>query len=559
MDLRRPGGVRFGLLGPNGSGKTTLVRMLLGLVYATRGEIEVLGRPVPRHASRGCCPGSARWSRGPPPTAHLSGRANLRAARRAPARAAPARPAQRVDEALERVGLGGIDRRPVRAYSLGMRQRLGLAAALLRGPRLLILDEPTNGLDPRGIREIRELLTELNAAGTTVFLSSHLLAEVEQLCTRVGVMDRGPAGARRTTWPRCARRPAGSLVRTPDAGRAVGAARRPGRDARRATAAGAARRPGRAQRRLVGAGHAGRRARRRSARTLEQVVLEADRAPARTGWTRAHDPASSWSSCCRAAAGRGWLSGAAVRAADRRWRCSWPPPASRRRRARAARSCPRCCSNGALYPAAAMALVLPVFLPVAVAVVAGDAVAGEASAGTLRYLLIRPVGRTRLLVAKLVSLIVFVLLAVLAVAVTAYVVGVALFGRRRRRGRPARRASRRCPARRSARRTCCGRIGAASATSRVDARRGGDRAVPLHGHRLGLGAALGALAAARRQRGAGDPGRGRRDPAVPADPLLAGLDRLLPRPDPVARHRARAPGSRWCTWSCSSARRGRTS
>jgi ABC-2 type transport system ATP-binding protein len=96
-----------------------------------------------------------------------------------------------VGEALERVGLGGIDRRPVKAYSLGMRQRLGLAAALLRSPRMLILDEPTNGLDPRGIREIRDLLAELNEAGTTVFLSSHLLGEVELLCTRVGVMDRG--------------------------------------------------------------------------------------------------------------------------------------------------------------------------------------------------------------------------------------------------------------------------------------------------------------------------------------------------------------------------------
>src|SRR5262249_57133866 len=89
------------------------------------------------------------------------------------------------------VGLAGMDRRPVRAYSLGMRQRLGLAAALLRHPRLLVLDEPTNGLDPRGMHEIRELLAELNAAGTTVFLSSHLLAEVESLCTRIGVVDRG--------------------------------------------------------------------------------------------------------------------------------------------------------------------------------------------------------------------------------------------------------------------------------------------------------------------------------------------------------------------------------
>ena len=109
-----------------------------------------------------------------------------------PGRAAPRRTRRpRVDEALEQVGLGGVGRRPVKAYSLGMRQRLGLAGALLRRPELLVLDEPTNGLDPQGIREIRELLLELHRGGTTVFLSSHLLAEVEQLCTRVGVLDRG--------------------------------------------------------------------------------------------------------------------------------------------------------------------------------------------------------------------------------------------------------------------------------------------------------------------------------------------------------------------------------
>jgi ABC-type multidrug transport system ATPase subunit len=128
----------------------------------------------------------------------LPGRANLalldaagpRSAR-TPGRRSRRDRRRRVEAALERVGLGGVDNRPVKAYSLGMRQRLGLAAALLGEPRLLVLDEPTNGLDPQGIREVRELLEELNAAGTTVFLCSHLLAEVEQLCTRVGMMDRG--------------------------------------------------------------------------------------------------------------------------------------------------------------------------------------------------------------------------------------------------------------------------------------------------------------------------------------------------------------------------------
>jgi ABC-2 type transport system ATP-binding protein len=189
IDLHVREGDRYGFLGPNGSGKTTLVRMLLGLVYATSGEIEVLGRPVPKRVAE-ILPHIGSLVEGPAAYPHLSGRTNLslidaagpgdRRSRR-----------RRIEETLERVGLAGVDRRPVKAYSLGMRQRLGLAAALLRTPRLLILDEPTNALDPQGIREVRELLIELNRAGTTVFLSSHLLSEVEQLCTRVGVVDRG--------------------------------------------------------------------------------------------------------------------------------------------------------------------------------------------------------------------------------------------------------------------------------------------------------------------------------------------------------------------------------
>ncbi|GHG49936.1 MULTISPECIES: ABC transporter ATP-binding protein [Amycolatopsis] len=188
LDVRE--GDRYGFLGPNGSGKTTLVRMLLGLVYATAGEIEVLGKPVPKRVAE-VLPEVGALVEGPAAYPHLSGRRNLAlldAAGRGGGRRTRRR---RIDEALEQVGLGGVDQRPVKAYSLGMRQRLGLAGALLRRPRLLILDEPTNGLDPQGIKEIRELLVELNAGGTTVFLSSHLLAEVEQLCTRVGVVDRG--------------------------------------------------------------------------------------------------------------------------------------------------------------------------------------------------------------------------------------------------------------------------------------------------------------------------------------------------------------------------------
>jgi len=127
----------------------------------------------------------------------------------------------RVDDALERVGLGKAGDRRVKGYSLGMRQRLGLAAALLRAPRLLVLDEPTNGLDPQGIREMRDLLLGLNQEGTTIFLSSHLLAEVEQMCTRVGVLDRGRLVVQEELAS--LRAPTGrTVVVTPDGDRALG-------------------------------------------------------------------------------------------------------------------------------------------------------------------------------------------------------------------------------------------------------------------------------------------------------------------------------------------------
>jgi ABC-2 type transport system ATP-binding protein len=197
VDLLVRQGDRYGFLGPNGSGKTTTVRMLLGLVFATSGRIELLGREVPGSA-RSVLPHVGALVEGPAAYGHLSARANLRLldaagpdGRLAAGAGSRRTRRRRIDDALEQVGLADVGRRPVRAYSLGMRQRLGLAAALVRTPRLLVLDEPTNGLDPKGIREVRDLLLALNEAGTTVFLSSHLLAEVELFCTRVGVLDRG--------------------------------------------------------------------------------------------------------------------------------------------------------------------------------------------------------------------------------------------------------------------------------------------------------------------------------------------------------------------------------
>jgi ABC-type multidrug transport system ATPase subunit len=212
-------GDRYGLLGPNGSGKTTLVRMLLGLVYATSGEIEVLGRRMPRHA-REVLPRIGALIEEPAAYPHLSGRANLALLDAAGPGSARRTRRRRVDEALEQVGLGGVDRRPVKTYSLGMRQRLGLAGALIRRPRLLVLDEPGNGLDPHGIRDLRELLIGLNEAGVTIFLSSHLMAEVEQLCTRVGVLDAGRLVLQEDLA--ALRAPTGFVVvDTPDADRAV--------------------------------------------------------------------------------------------------------------------------------------------------------------------------------------------------------------------------------------------------------------------------------------------------------------------------------------------------
>jgi ABC-2 type transport system ATP-binding protein len=214
VDLDVQEGDRYGFLGPNGSGKTTVVRMLLGLVYATSGEIQVMGKRVPKQVSE-VLPSIGSLVEGPSAYGHLSGRANLALIDAAGVAGSRRTRRQRITDTLDRVGLGGIDNRPVKRYSLGMRQRLGLAAALLRTPRLLILDEPTNGLDPQGIREIRDLLIELNQAGTTVFLSSHQLTEVEQLCTRVGIVNQGrlveqdELAALRALTGR-------SIVRTPD-------------------------------------------------------------------------------------------------------------------------------------------------------------------------------------------------------------------------------------------------------------------------------------------------------------------------------------------------------
>jgi len=190
VDLAVEAGSVYGFLGPNGSGKTTTIRMLLGLIYPTAGSVSLLGHDIARHPGR-ALPHVGSLVEGPAFHPYLSGKANLFRLDAADLTATSRTARARIDLALERVGLTAAAGKRYRNYSLGMRQRLGIAAALLQPRRLLILDEPTNGLDPQGTREVRHLIAELAHDGTTVFVSSHLLSEVEQMCSHVGVMRTG--------------------------------------------------------------------------------------------------------------------------------------------------------------------------------------------------------------------------------------------------------------------------------------------------------------------------------------------------------------------------------
>lgn len=190
VDLAVPRGSVYGFLGPNGSGKTTTIRMLLGLISPTAGGHELLGEAMPDHAG-GVLPRVGALVEGPGFHPYLSGRDNLRRLDAADRTAARRTSEARIGAALDRVGLSAAAGKRYRTFSLGMKQRLAIAAALLMPRELLVLDEPTNGLDPQGTREVRALVGTLAAEGATVLLSTHLLAEVEQVCTHVGVMHRG--------------------------------------------------------------------------------------------------------------------------------------------------------------------------------------------------------------------------------------------------------------------------------------------------------------------------------------------------------------------------------
>ena len=190
LGLAVPTGSVYGFLGPNGSGKTTTIRMLLGLVTPTAGDREVLGYAIPTQ-SRDALPRVGALVEGPAFHPYLSGRANLARLDAADLHADPRTATARIDAALDRVGLLAAATKKYRAYSLGMRQRLAIAGALLMPRDLLVLDEPTNGLDPQGTREVRALVGSLAADGATVLVSSHLLSEVELMCTHLGVMRDG--------------------------------------------------------------------------------------------------------------------------------------------------------------------------------------------------------------------------------------------------------------------------------------------------------------------------------------------------------------------------------
>ena len=190
IDMVVPKGAVYGFLGPNGSGKTTTIRLLLGLVRPTSGSSALLGHPIPAEAGS-ALPRVGALVEGPAFHPYLSGRSNLARLDAADAWSDPRTSGRRIDSALDRVGLLAAATKRYRAYSLGMRQRLAIASALLQPRELLVLDEPTNGLDPQGTREVRHLVTSLAEDGATVLISSHLLSEVEQICTHLGIMSEG--------------------------------------------------------------------------------------------------------------------------------------------------------------------------------------------------------------------------------------------------------------------------------------------------------------------------------------------------------------------------------
>jgi len=215
VDLTVERGDVFGYLGPNGAGKTTSLRMMLGLIRPTEGSVELFGRDPLRDGAR-ALDGVAGFVEGPRFYPYLSGRRNLRLL----ADYDDGDSRSRIDEVLDLVELRDRAKDKVGGYSHGMRQRLGIAAALLRSPRLLLLDEPTTGLDPAGMRDMRDLVRRLAGEGITVLLSSHLLGEVEELCNRVAIIQKGRVVYEGSLRELLAGAASGYRLRTPDPVRA---------------------------------------------------------------------------------------------------------------------------------------------------------------------------------------------------------------------------------------------------------------------------------------------------------------------------------------------------
>ena len=428
IDLTVERGELFGFLGPNGAGKTTTIRMALGLILPTGGEVDLLGETVrtdhaPLERVGALVEEPAFWK-------YLSGRKNLEYFARAGGTRADVRARLgKVDEVLETVGLTAAADKRVKAYSQGMRQRLGIGLALLGAPELLVLDEPTNGLDPSGMREMRLLLRRLADDGTTIFVSSHLLAEVEAMCDRVGVMAygrlvalgppgslRGDADGVRLEVDDAARRRCGRpCVRR----RVVDRRRRPTERAGRAAGVGGRRATPwpRSTRRWSGRGSASMRScpsaprsRTSSSRSWRAPMFRVELAKAFHRW-------------------RTYLLAAAIGGIPIvivfALKVSPPDPG-------AAEDAPpflfQITSNGLFAALTGLAVVQPFFLPLATGLFAGDAVAGEAQSGTLRYLLLRPVRRTRLVLAKYCSSMTLLGGLVLVTLVSGVVAGAVVFG-----------------------------------------------------------------------------------------------------------------------------------
>ena len=466
VDLDVPAGAVYGFLGPNGSGKTTTIRMLLGLIAPSDGTHSLLGVPMPTGAAA-VLPQVGALVEGPAFHPYLSGRDNLMRLDAADRSVPGGRARERVGEALDRVGLSAAARKKYRAYSLGMRQRLGLAGALLRQRELFVLDEPTNGLDPQGTREVRHLVHEVAGEGATVFVSSHLLSEIEQMCTHVGVMSRGKLvfqGSLADLGAASVDPAAGADVRAGRGGHGADRARSGRADGRRRPGLRRARSTGQRQghRRPGRRRGAGAPAGRRAARP-RGAVRRPDRGGLRcrpVSWPGRPRPSRNPTDAAGAAPAR-----RAGRPPDdvrrQRWRRrvlavhplrapadlpAPPQPGPARRAVAARRSCSASPSgsrrpsngdgpafigditeNGLFLAFTSLVVTLPIFLPLTVSVVAGESIAGEASTGSLRNLLVVPVGRTRLLVVKYLGIAAYSIVAAATVFLVGTIVGFLLF------------------------------------------------------------------------------------------------------------------------------------